>query len=502
MGFRTFPTSYFYMTIDVLHSLVQSLTKSEKRYCRLLAGRQAGAKGFVRLLDGLLAHATVGEALTADLRRQFPGTSLEPARKHLYRVLMQGLRQFEGEKRIDVQIGHLLHDSQILYERGLVQTSQEQLEKARRLAERHERGLYAVLAARQQAEQWVRGEFDGVEEPVLAGQHARIRQQLDQTQTALQHAALYETLLLRYRTLGTVHGPPETLRLNDLLLEEYQLLSRQKQNSFARQQQHLHFQSAYFRMIGDGAGSLRIYRELDDLFQRHPDLWAEQPVYYAQVLDGILHDLRSLERYDEMTYFLNRLRDLGPADGGLRHALRYWVLYYELLREVDQGRFAEAGARLAAAHAVGGAEALERDLLALALPVRTRFQLVLARMEMGLERLSAALHRLNRVRALPARSLPGGLYRQSRLMSLLLHARLGDADYVSYALRSVERKLKQTGPLSRAEALTLRLVRQWLNGQLRSGASADLADHAGSPADRQLLRDIDLRTWVRAMSRA
>jgi len=87
--FLPFTNSYSQMTIDVLHPLAHSLTKAGKRYCRLMA------------------------------------------QKHLYRVLMQSLRQFEGGKWIDVQIGQLLHDSQILYERGLTQPSQEQLDRAR-----------------------------------------------------------------------------------------------------------------------------------------------------------------------------------------------------------------------------------------------------------------------------------------------------------------------------------------------------------------------------------
>ncbi|GAB3041586.1 hypothetical protein [Spirosoma pulveris] len=70
----------------------------------------------------------MGDALSADLTRLFPGATLKPARKYLYRVVMQ--RLFEQDKRIDVRLGQLLHDSQILYERGLVQFSRERLEKA------------------------------------------------------------------------------------------------------------------------------------------------------------------------------------------------------------------------------------------------------------------------------------------------------------------------------------------------------------------------------------
>ncbi|WP_375444767.1 hypothetical protein [uncultured Fibrella sp.] len=515
------------MTIDVLHPLVHSLTKSEKRYCRLLTGRQASdnlneagssaAPGFLRLFDCLLNHELADEALTADLARQFPGATLEPARKYLYRFVMQRLRQFEQDKRIDVRIGQLLHDSQILHERGLVQFSQEQLDKARELAEQHERGLYVVLAARQQVEQWVRWQFDGVDEPTLARQHALIRQQSERTQTALHHAALYETLLLRYRTRGMVGGPADTLRLNDLLLEEYQLLNRQNRSdrtggpasmrSFAMQQQHLHFQSAYFRMIGDGAGSLRVYRELDQLFQNNPILWAEQPLYYVQLLEGILADLRLLEQYDDMPFFIDRLRLIDTPVQGLNRTVPYLALYYSLLLSVDQKRYNEAAAHLATyltnAHTAERGPAVppafERGLAQLALPVRTEFDLLLVRLDLGTENLSTGLQRLNRVLARPARSLPGTLYTQSRLMNLLLHARLGNADYLTYALRSVERKRTGSGPISAGEQLTLTLLRQWLKGKLTTHAITQIDAFSGNPADHQLLRNLDLGAWIEAI---
>ena len=488
---------YFYMTIDVLHPLVHSLTKSEKRYCRLLTGRQAGDKSFLRLFDCLLNHELPDDALTADLAVQFPGATLEPARKYLYRVVMQSLRQFEQDKRIDVRIGQLLHDSQILYERGLVQFSQEQLEKAQRLAEQHERGLYTVLAARQQVEQWVRWQFDGIDEPTLARQHALIRQQAERTQTALHHAALYETLLLRYRTHGMVGAAADTLRLNDLLLEEYQLLNRQKQRSFAMQQQHLHFQSAYFRMIGDGAGSLRVYRELDQLYQNNPLLWAEQPLYYVQLLEGILADLRLLEQYDEMPFFIDRLRLIDTPLQGLNRTVPYLVLYYSLLRSVDQRLFANAAKQLQTY--LTDTPTFERGLAQLALPTRTEFDLLLVRLDMGLGQLSTGLQRLNRVLARPARSLPRTLYTQSRLMNLLVHARLENADYLTYALRSAERKLAANGPLAAGEQLTLGLLRRWLKGQLKADILTQINAFSGSPADQQLVRNLDIRVWAESM---
>ena len=490
------------MTIHVLHPLVHSLTKSEKRYCRLMVGHQAGDKGFMRLFDCLLSHETPGDTLTDDLTRQFPDTTLQPARKHLYQVLMQSLRQFEGDKRIDVSIAQLLHDSHILHERGLAQFSQEQLKKAQAMAETHERGLYAVLAARQQVEQWERWQFDGIDEPTLASRHAFIQTQIERAQTALHHAALYQTLLLRYRTKGMAGSAADKLRLNDLLLEEYQLLNRQNRTgspmrSFVQQQQHLHFQSAYFRMIGDGAGSLRVFRELYALFQQNPTLWAEQPLHYVQLLEGILADLRLLEQYDEMPFFIERLRLIDTPVQALNRTVPYIVLYHSLLRLVDQSRCAEATVLLDTYPPTGSG--FERGLAQLALPMRTDFELLLIRLDVGRGQLTAGLKRLNRVLARPARLLPQTVYTQSRLLSLLLHARLGNADYLTYALRSVERKLTANGAVSAGEELVFSLLRQWLSGNWRADSVTQMNEFSGSPADHQLLRNLDIRLWTESI---
>ena len=501
------------MTIDLLHSLIHSLTKSEKRYYRLLVGRQGGdkpsavrpnaARGFLRLFDCLLSHETPGDSLTTDLLRQFPGATLEPARKYLYRVLMQSLRQFEQDKHIDVRIAQLLHDSHILNERGLVQFSQEQVKKALMLAQQYERGLYVILAARQQVEQGVRWQFDGIDEPTLAKQHALIRQQTERTQMAQYHAALYETLLLRYRTQGMAGNAADTVRLNDLLLEEYQLLNRQKQNgppmrSFAMQQQHLHFQSTYFRMTGDVTGSLRVYRELDTLFQNNLTLWAEQPLYYVQLLEGILTDLRLLEQYDEMPFFINRLRLINTPVQGINRPIPYLVLYYSLLLLVDQQRYEDASGLLN--EYLPNAPAFERGLAQLPLPTQIEFDLLLVRLNVGQGHLSAGLQRLNRLLARPARTLPHTLYIQSRLMNLLIHARLGNTDYLLYALRSVERKLTVNGVGPAGAQYVVSLLRQWLKGKLRNRALTQPGTFSGSPADQQLLRNLDIQHWTLTMS--
>ncbi|MBC8155699.1 MAG: hypothetical protein H7Z72_22660, partial [Bacteroidetes bacterium] len=136
------------------------------------------------------------------------------------------------------------------------------------------------------------------------------------------------------------------------------------------------------------------------------------------------------------------------------------------------------------------------------LATRTEFTLLLVRVSVGTGQLSAGLQRLNRVLALPVRSLPGTLYTQARLLNLLLHARLGNADYLTYALRSVGRKRKTGDPTPAGEQFVGELLRQWLGGRLRADSIPQIDAFSGSPADHQLLRNLDLLAWIRSILNA
>ena len=219
------------LPIDVLHPLVQSLTKSEKRYFRLTVSMQQGEKGYLRLFDCLDRHELFTDELKLELKTAFPGTTLEPARKHLYRVLMKSLRQFESDKSVEEKLMNLIQDSLILFNRGLISVSFEQLEKAKSLALEYEKFMFYILAARQELEFIIRQQFVGWDESKLIEKQEKIRELLEHELTVQQHASLYEVLLLRYWKTGVVRSLQESVRLNDLLLEEHQVINSQRLES-------------------------------------------------------------------------------------------------------------------------------------------------------------------------------------------------------------------------------------------------------------------------------
>ena len=154
-------------SIEHLFSLVNSMSKSEKRYFRLTTDLQKGEKSYLILFDILEGFAAFDEALTKKLKKRFPGSTIEPARKHLYHVLIKSLRQFNSDQDVEWRLMTWLQDSRILYNKGLYELSLDQLGKAKRVALENEKYMHFVLAARQELQYLVRSQFGGISEDEL-----------------------------------------------------------------------------------------------------------------------------------------------------------------------------------------------------------------------------------------------------------------------------------------------------------------------------------------------
>ncbi len=479
------------LSIDSLFLLVRSLTKVEKRYFRLQAGFQRGEKSYLQLFDCLDGATAFDETLRAELAHRFPGTTLEPARKQLAQVLLRALRQFESRKSVEARWLEAIENSRILHVRGLVEAAFGQLGKAKSLALNAEQFSLYVLAARRELSYRAQAQFPGLSEADLVEQHEKLRDLLDHEASAFRHAALYDVLLLRYWRTGLVRGERNTARLNDLLLEEHRALTAQRIRSFAAAQRHLQFQSVYFLMTGNPAGSLAVFRELDALFQRHPALWATDPLHYVQLLDGILHDLRVMARPEEMPFFLDRLRAVPSPSESFAAMNTALVTEYELLRAVDtaQAELARHGLRDLAGIP-------DRTLNLLPYPAQARLRIAAARAWLLLGEPASALPLLNAVLNQPARLLSLHLRTVAVLLSLQTHAALGNTDYLTYALRAAERNLRTDGRTGGLEGFVIKQLRFWMQNRPRGVGREIPPQLLENPYDRLLACEIRLTEWL------
>lgn len=481
-------------SVEILFSLIRSMSKSEKRYFHLVSDMQKGAKSYLTLFDYLDSQRVFDDKLREGLREKFPGNTIEASRKHLYTVIMKSLRLYHADNDVEAKLMNLFHDSRILYDKGLLKASFDQLDKIRTISIKREKFTYYILAARQEMQYLARSQFSGINEYELLEKHKTITDLLNQENRIHQHAMLYEVLLLRYWQNGMARSEEEAVRLNDLLLEEYQLLNSPGPKPFELQQLHLYFQSIYFQMTGDATESLKVFYELDDLFQQNKNLWKDDPVYYFHLLDGILSDLRWMDRYADMNFFLARMKAIPSPGDLLAVMIQLRALEHELNRCVDQHKYEEAS-QLLEDHL----QSVNRQLPLLPFQIHLRFMFTMVRVSVGIGDYSAALRTINTCLNRSSHSMNHAQSVIFQLINLQVNALTDNTDYLFYAIRSVERKLKEERKLHGVERLVMSLLKRFIAGKPLKGYDQQLATLEKNPYESQLMKELCLKEWLQRL---
>jgi hypothetical protein len=476
-------------SIEALQALVASLTKSEKRYFKLFCDRQEGHKAYWRLYQVLEAEPSDAAGVQEAFCRYYPPSLLEAARKHLYKMLMKSLRGYHAHHSLQQRLLGLLQDVQILFHKGLAETGFQQLEKAKALALRHEQFPCYLLAAGLELQYLTELEFKDLEEGELVARQESINDVLYQQLFINKHASLFHR--------GAIRSPKELERLNDLLLEEHQVNANRRYPSFQSAKQHWLFQSTYFLMTGQYEESVALFGQLEGLFSKHRELWADAPVYYAYLVDGVLTGLRSLGKHATMRTFIEVLKTVSLNTPGQLLQLNQVALGHELSLLIDAGEF-ERGLALWEAyrdrHPADAPAAPSRSGVSLYFPAAVVY--------FGLGRYPATLQLVNRVLNTHRAFLSAARYSLFRLLHLLVHYELGNLDYLGYEVRSVERQLRTRKRLFRSEKVLLHFFKQSANGMRPSDLllplHGQLTELGQDAYEKQLLGAFPFAAWAAA----
>lgn len=125
---------------ELLHQLIHSLSKTEKKYFKEFSKGQ----NYVKLFDAINAQDEYDEA---KLRKKFKGetftNNFSAAKKYLEEAILRSLRQFNSGKLMDDVSYERLKNLQLLYEKGLVKTVEKQLPRLKAFCYEYEQ--YARL---------------------------------------------------------------------------------------------------------------------------------------------------------------------------------------------------------------------------------------------------------------------------------------------------------------------------------------------------------------------
>jgi len=122
--------------VDKLVTLIERLTKAEKRSFRLFVNRNpsAGDSLFMQLFDLILKEPIYEDAIVLRKIRGTKKSQLSNLKANLYKQILSCLRLIERNKIDEIQVREQIDYAKILYEKGLYKPCLELLDKAKKQA--------------------------------------------------------------------------------------------------------------------------------------------------------------------------------------------------------------------------------------------------------------------------------------------------------------------------------------------------------------------------------
>ena len=153
--------------LENLLLLVQSLSKSEKRYFKLFSNLQEGEKDY-QILFYLLDNQSINlEEIKVKFLKKCNNASFEIASVHLYQVLIKALINFEKGKSVETELLSIIQEIKILFDKSIYEECLKLVSKAKKLALKHEKYTYFLLIARLELQYITRLEFVDISEEEL-----------------------------------------------------------------------------------------------------------------------------------------------------------------------------------------------------------------------------------------------------------------------------------------------------------------------------------------------
>ncbi len=280
---------------ELLHQLISSLSKSEKRYFTLFCQREASGSNYLRLFKAIEQQEVYDEK---KIKEQFEGETfvkqLHVTKNYLRRLILKSLRNFHERSSRDAQLKEVLRNVEILYNKELFELCKYELDRARDMAETYEllTGIVEVTHWRRKLEQTLKPHQYDVFQEALDDQKEAIAM-LENTNDYWQEAVSVSRRMFRYgEDEGVIEqdsptSPPLTLEA-----------------------EVLHFNTKYLQQLQaeDEVAAEAALRTLIARLEARPRRVQEDPGLYVSSINNLISFLVFTKQYEEALLLIQKAK--------------------------------------------------------------------------------------------------------------------------------------------------------------------------------------------------
>jgi hypothetical protein len=441
--------------MDELARLIESLTKSEKRYFRMFTDLQSGEKGYIKLFE---AVEKLGDYDEKKIRKMFEGEDflkrLPAVKNYLHGQILKSLRIINSGNTVDSQLREMMEDVAVLYNKRLYKQCAKVLERAKELAMANELTLPQLEINVWQEKVLI--ELLPVEkyEKLLEGSLEEEMSTVDAQKNAIQLRHLYNKIVLVNRKIKEARNKEELEQFQSVI--EHPLLSSiDKALSFEAKQYFYHIHLIYNHAKGDNDACFILASAQMQLIEKYPHKIKETPRIYLTALYNVLLCQIHLHQYDTFNKTLEKLRSFPVRSTNIEVSRFVNSYIFEMVMYLDSGEFEKS---IAIREPV--IEGLEKysDKINIIEKITLLYNLFYS--YFGTGEFSKALGIINKLLNDYQKELRYDIQSAVRILNLVLHFELGNTRLLEYNAVSTYRFLYKSKRLYKMENIVLQFIRK------------------------------------------
>lgn len=452
---------------DNLFELIQSLTKSEKRYFKLLSSRHTIGEenNYIVLFDYLDKMDEYDESL---LFEHFKGQAFlnrfSITKKRLYDHLLSALDTFYASSSLDAQLYKALHSADILYNKSLYDQCRRVLISAQKLALKNERFAILMEISKRQKKLFESNGYADVKNEEI---DEMIANDLSYLQPLKDHAKLWNLkseLFIELSRRGVIRSEEQRESFERIIRELKSSISA-KTLSVENLYLYNHINSAYHYAISNYSECIIGLKNNIELLEANTSYLVEHPNSYFSVLTNAIYVSEKLGDYQFAKLLLQKLK-LFPAKYSISLSEDLQIKLFSSTSSIELSSLTARGDFDAAKKLIPIIEdglRLYGDKIS---PQRRAFlEFKFASIYMGVRDFSEALKWVNSILNDPRIDANEDILAFTHLLDLVIHLELKHDQLIPYAIKSTERFLKSRNILHSFEKVMLRFISKLLKAK-------------------------------------
>ncbi|MDB0037867.1 hypothetical protein N9F08_00740 [bacterium] len=444
---------------SALFDLIKSMSKSEKRYFKLMSSRHTigSANNYVRLFDYLDKESEYDEeAIFKTFEKEAFINRFSITKKRLYDHILAALDSFHSSNSVEAQLHKQLHASDILFEKSLYDQCRRVLHSAEKVAEKN--GLPAILlmiSYKQKRLSETMGYLKVTDKEIdkMLERDLMFSKTIDDYNNLW---AIKSHLFAHLSKKGVARSQEETdayTAICEMILNKDYVTD---ELTFEGRHMYHHVLSAYYYAIGQLSNSLE-QLELNLGTTDQTTLAKKMEANkYISALTNAIYIADKIGDHRKSTKYLNELKKFGAtlsANEDLSIKLFSSVSSIELSLHLRKGDFQSAS---------GSVEQIEAELERYdekIVPIRRAFlEFKIAVVNIGTGKYSEALKWINRILNDSNLDKTEDIIGFTQLLELLVHLELNHNNLLPYSLKNTQRFFKTRNRMYGFEKVLLQFI--------------------------------------------